>query len=100
VSEFLEEAFAYVNLDWQDYVEIDPWYYRPAEVDLLVGDASKAKRELNWEPRIKFKDLVRLMVDADQAALQAPTGNGHTAEHGQRTAKQSDRAPDRAGRFI
>src|SRR5438874_3797250 len=58
VREFLDEAFAYVGLDWQSYVEIDPWYYRPAEVDLLVGDASKARRELNWEPKVKFKELV------------------------------------------
>ena len=72
VREFLDEAFAYVGLDWQSYVEIDPWYYRPAEVDLLVGDASKAKRELNWEPKVKFKELVRLMVDADMAALGRP----------------------------
>jgi GDPmannose 4,6-dehydratase len=70
VREFLDEAFSYVGLDWRKYVEIDPWYYRPAEVDLLVGDASKAQKELNWEPKIKFKDLVRLMVDADTAALR------------------------------
>jgi GDPmannose 4,6-dehydratase len=72
VREFLDEAFAHVGLDWQKYVEIDPWYYRPAEVDLLVGDASKAKRVLGWEPKVKFKELVRLMVDADIAALQKP----------------------------
>src|SRR5438132_2933562 len=65
VREFLDEAVSYVGLDWQGYVEIDPWYYRPAEVDLLVGDASKARRELSWEPKVKFKELVRLMVDAD-----------------------------------
>jgi GDPmannose 4,6-dehydratase len=70
VREFLEEAFSYVGLDWRDYVEIDPKYYRPAEVDLLVGDASKAKRVLGWEPRTTFKELVRLMVDADMAALK------------------------------
>ncbi len=70
VREFLEEAFSYVGLDWRSHVEIDPWYYRPAEVDLLVGDASKARRELNWEPKVKFKELVRLMVDADMAALK------------------------------
>ncbi len=67
VQEFLEEAFSCVGLDWHDYVEIDPWYYRPAEVDLLVGDASKAKKKLAWEPRTTFKDLVRLMIDADMA---------------------------------
>src|SRR5215475_4190161 len=71
VQEFVEEAFAYAGLDWRDYVEIDPWYYRPSEVDLLVGDASKAKRVLEWEPKTTFKDLVSLMVDADMAALKA-----------------------------
>lgn len=65
VREFLEEAFNYVNLDWQKYVEIDSRYFRPAEVDLLIGDASKAKRELNWTPKVKFKELVKMMVDAD-----------------------------------
>ncbi|MFZ9180427.1 MAG: GDP-mannose 4,6-dehydratase [Rickettsiales bacterium] len=65
VREFLEEAFNYVNLDWQKYVEIDSRYFRPAEVDLLIGDASKAKQELNWTPKVKFKELVKMMVDAD-----------------------------------
>jgi GDPmannose 4,6-dehydratase len=71
VREFLEEAFAHVGLDWKQYVEIAPKYYRPAEVDLLVGDASKAKAVLGWTPRTHFKDLVRLMVDADRAELIA-----------------------------
>lgn len=70
VSEFLDEAFAYHDLDWRKYVEIDPKYYRPAEVDLLVGDASKAKRILGWEPQTKFKDLVRLMAEADATAKE------------------------------
>jgi GDPmannose 4,6-dehydratase len=65
VREFLEEAFSYAGLDWHKLVEIDPRYYRPAEVDLLMGDPSKAKRKLGWEAKIKFKELVRLMVDAD-----------------------------------
>lgn len=65
VKEFLDEAFSCVGLDWQDYVEIDPKYFRPAEVDLLIGDASKAKQMLGWEPRTTFKDLVRLMVAAE-----------------------------------
>lgn len=65
VKEFLEEAFGYLDLDWKQYVEIDPRYYRPAEVDLLLGDASKAKRVLGWEPKVTFKGLVRLMVDND-----------------------------------
>ena len=69
VQEFLEESFSHVNLDWHDYVELDPKYLRPAEVDLLIGDASKAKRELGWEPKVKFKELVRLMVEADLAMV-------------------------------
>lgn len=69
VQEFLQESFSHVNLDWHDYVELDPKYLRPAEVDLLIGDASKAKRELAWEPRVKFKELVQLMVDADVAMV-------------------------------
>jgi GDPmannose 4,6-dehydratase len=66
VQEFLEEAFGYVDLDWRDYVTIDERYFRPAEVDLLIGDYSKAKRELGWEPRVRFSELVRMMVDADR----------------------------------
>jgi GDPmannose 4,6-dehydratase len=70
VQEFLEEAFTYAELDWRDYVRIDPRYFRPAEVDLLIGDASKAKRELGWEPRVRFQELVRMMVDADRERAQ------------------------------
>jgi len=65
VEEFLSEAFSHVNLDWHDYVELDPKYLRPAEVDLLIGDATKARQDLGWEPKVTFKELVRLMVDAD-----------------------------------
>lgn len=65
VREFVEEAFHYVDLDWQEFVVQDDRFYRPAEVDLLVGDASKAGRKLGWEPTITFGDLVRLMVKAD-----------------------------------
>lgn len=65
VREFLDEAFGYVNLDWKDYVRINPRYFRPTEVDFLLADASKSRRVLKWEPRIYFKDLVRIMVDAD-----------------------------------
>jgi GDPmannose 4,6-dehydratase len=65
VQEFLEEAFGYADLDWRDHVVQDPRYMRPAEVDLLVGDASKARRNLGWEPTVSFSELVRLMVDAD-----------------------------------
>lgn len=69
VREFLEEAFSFVNLEWKEYVTFDPIYMRPAEVDLLIGDYSKAKRVLNWEPTVKFKELVHIMVKADQHAL-------------------------------
>ena len=65
VREFIDEAFSYLGLDWRKHLEIDKRYYRPAEVDLLIGDASKAKRKLGWAPKKKFKELVRLMVDAD-----------------------------------
>lgn len=65
VEEFLEESFTHVGLDWRKYVEIDPKYYRPAEVDLLIGDATKAKEELGWQPQTTFRELAHLMVDAD-----------------------------------
>src|SRR5215813_11292920 len=65
VRDFLDEAFSYLDLDWRDSVEIDPRYHRPAEVDILLGDASKAKKVLGWEPEVDFKQLVRLMVDHD-----------------------------------
>jgi GDPmannose 4,6-dehydratase len=71
VREFLEEAFAYVGLDWREHVEVDPRYFRPSEVDLLVGDAGKAKKALGWQPTVGFQALVRLMVDADLAALDS-----------------------------
>jgi len=70
VREFLEEAFGYVGLDWKKYVEIDPRYYRPAEVNCLMADASKANEKLGWKPRIKFKELVRIMVDADMELVR------------------------------
>jgi GDPmannose 4,6-dehydratase len=70
VREFLEAAFRHAGLDWQKFVEIDPNYFRPAEVDLLIGDASKARRQLGWEPKTKFTDLVKLMVDADIKRLK------------------------------
>jgi GDPmannose 4,6-dehydratase len=70
VREFLEEAFAYVGLDWQKHVKVDPKYFRPAEVDLLLGDPSKARKALGWQPRVSFKELVRLMVDADLASAK------------------------------
>jgi GDPmannose 4,6-dehydratase len=65
VREFLEEAFGYLDLDWEKYVEIDPRYFRPAEVDLLLGDPTKARTILGWEPKVSFKELVKIMVDSD-----------------------------------
>jgi GDPmannose 4,6-dehydratase len=70
VREFLEAAFTHAGLDWKKHVEIDPRYYRPAEVELLIGDYSKAKRQLGWEPKTRFGDLVKLMVDADVDLLR------------------------------
>ncbi len=65
VREFCEETFACLGLDWQQYVRYDARYERPSEVDLLIGDASKAKRQLGWEPKVKFKELVKIMVQHD-----------------------------------
>jgi len=72
VREFLEEAFSHAGLDWQKHVEIDSKYFRPAEVDLLIGDTTKTKRELGWEAKVGLKELVRIMVDAD---MQKENGN-------------------------
>ena len=65
VKAFCVEAFSRVDLDWEKYVEYDNRYERPSEVNLLKGDPAKAKKQLNWEPKVKFKELVRIMVDAD-----------------------------------
>lgn len=65
VSDFLDEAFSYVNVDWKKHVELDPRYLRPTEVDLLIGDASKAQQKLGWKPKTSFRELVRLMVRED-----------------------------------
>ena len=70
VREFLDHAFERLDLDWRKHVEIDPRYFRPAEVDELRGDMSKARRLLGWEPKVKFAELVKMMVDADLAQLQ------------------------------
>jgi GDPmannose 4,6-dehydratase len=70
IREFLDAAFGYANLDWNDYVKIDPRYYRPAEVDLLIGDASKAKKILGWQPKTTFTELVKIMVKADDELLK------------------------------
>lgn len=74
VQELCEVAFGYLDLDWQKYVVCDPQFFRPAEVDLLVGDPSKAHAKLGWEPSISFEELIRLMIDADMQALQANNG--------------------------
>jgi GDPmannose 4,6-dehydratase len=80
VRELLEEAFSYAGLDWRKHLAIDARYYRPAEVDLLMGDASKAKQRLGWEAKTRFKDLVRLMIDADmeRARQEAHMNNYHS----------------------
>jgi len=70
IREMCEATFGYLDLDWQEYVVQDPRFMRPAEVDLLVGDANKARRVLGWEPRIGFRELVQMMVDADLALLK------------------------------
>ena len=74
IRELCDVAFGYVGLDWHDYVVQDPRFYRPAEVDLLVGDASKARRQLGWEPKVSFEELVKMMVDTDLALLRRENG--------------------------
>jgi len=70
VKEFLEETFGYLDLDWQDFVKQDARYFRPTEVDLLLGDASKARKVLKWVPKTTFKELVRMMVDVDRTLAE------------------------------
>ena len=77
VKEFLQEAFSYVGLDWEKYVKIDSRYFRPTEVENIVADIRKAQNQLNWQPKIGFKDLVKIMVDADMRKLGLkPIGEG------------------------
>ena len=76
IREFLDIAFGYVNLDWHDYVEFDPRYLRPAEVDLLIGEPTKVKQKLGWSPSVTFEELVALMVEADLLALGLSSSNG------------------------
>ena len=76
VREFVELAFAHAGLDWKEHVEVDPRYFRPAEVDCLCADASKARRALGWEPAVTFDELVRIMVDADMQAVEARLQGG------------------------
>jgi GDPmannose 4,6-dehydratase len=71
VRDFLDTAFGLLDLDWREYVELDPRYLRPAEVDLLVGDASRAREKLGWEPRVGFEELVKMMVDHDLELARA-----------------------------
>jgi GDPmannose 4,6-dehydratase len=79
VREFAETAFAHVGLDWRDHVKVDPRYFRPAEVDFLQADPSKARRRLGWEPEVGFRELVAMMVDADVAQLQERVDGGLAA---------------------
>jgi GDPmannose 4,6-dehydratase len=77
VREFLELAFGYTDLNVEDYVKIDPAYFRPTEVEALIADPTKAEKRLKWNPQIKFNDLVKIMVDADmRAAGLEPLGEG------------------------
>jgi GDPmannose 4,6-dehydratase len=76
VREFVELAFAHAGMDWREYVEVDPRYFRPAEVDALCADASKARRRLGWEPRVSFQELVTTMVDADIAETERQMRGG------------------------
>jgi GDPmannose 4,6-dehydratase len=80
VQEFLEMAFSYVNLNWQDYVEFDERYLRPSEVDLLIGDSTKARQKLGWTPSVTFQELVALMVEADLQALGHTSPNGNSSQ--------------------
>jgi GDPmannose 4,6-dehydratase len=77
VREFLDEAFGVVGLDWKDYVKVDPRYYRPAEGDLVIGDASKARKVLGWQPKTTFAELVRIMVQADIDRLALEMSGQH-----------------------
>ena len=80
VREFCEAAFGHVDLDWQDHVRHDSRYERPAEVDLLIGDPAKAKKILGWEPKVRFRELARLMVDADMELLSGKTAREHLGQ--------------------
>ena len=70
VREFLDEVFGYLDMDWRPYVAKDPKYFRPTEVDLLQGDATKARKVLNWQPKVTFRELARMMTDADLKIAQ------------------------------
>ena len=92
VREFLEEAFTYQGLDWEKYVRIDQRYFRPTEVELLLANPAKARKKLGWEPKVTFKELVRIMVDVDMEAIGLkPSGEGKAI-----LAKHSLNTNDRA----
>jgi GDPmannose 4,6-dehydratase len=74
VREFVEKAFAHVDLDWREFVRHDKRYERPAEVELLIGNPVKAKKNLGWEPKVRFEELIRIMVDADLSQAKRSTG--------------------------
>ena len=77
VKEFVKEAFSYVDLDWEKYVKIDPRYFRPTEVQELIADSAKAKKNLDWHPKIRFKELIKIMIDADMRKMgSTPPGEG------------------------
>lgn len=90
VEDFLDVAFSYVNLDWRDYVAFDERYLRPAEVDLLIGDPTKAKEKLGWEPSVTFEDLVKVMVQADMRSHGLITVNGKATEEHSENATVRD----------
>ncbi len=81
VKEFVKIAFSHVGLDWEEYVVIDQKFVRPAEVDLLVGDSSKARKNLKWQPKVKFEDLIRMMVDSDVERYKAPAYSSRNHEY-------------------
>ena len=94
VREFLEEAFGILGMEWQEYVEIDGRYFRPSEVDTLQGDSSKARSKLGWEPKVTFKELVRMMVEAD---LGLAEGEAVLARHGKNGSRSNPEAGDKWG---
>jgi GDPmannose 4,6-dehydratase len=78
VREVLDVAFSHLDLDWQQYVKIDPRYYRPTEVDLLIGDSTKARKKLGWTPKMSFKDLITMMVRTDLQAERTRVYGTHS----------------------
>jgi GDPmannose 4,6-dehydratase len=91
VRDLLDVCFGYLNLDWHDYVESSPFYFRPAEVNHLMGDASKAARELGWRPTVNFEQLIKIMVDADLADLRANDKEIQRSDTGEREYQRAAR---------